>query len=256
MRLRSIHLAIGVAVLVLGSVGIASLAGLWQTEGSRVPRVIANGDAAGSFDPADIRGSYTFGDIEASFGVPAALLAEALGVVTESPELYQVKDLENASGEPVAADEAPGYEVGTDTVRLIVALLADLPYEAQTTTGLPAAAYRILAATDSVDQERLIRYADRLVGVETASPSPAETVSGGASGAGVPSDSEEAVAVRGRTTFAELLDYGVTKEQIEEVLGRNMPARGVLVRDFATEQGVEFSDWRNAFQALLDELQD
>jgi hypothetical protein len=58
--------------------------------------------------------------------------------------------------------------------------------------------------------------------------------------------------IRGRTTFAELLDWGLSHEQIEDTLGMPMGARAETVRDFLTAEGLEFSPYRSAFQELLE----
>ena len=55
--------------------------GWWQTESTKEAAVFTSGEFAGQANPADIRGSYTFGDVEKNFGIPAALLAQAFGVV-------------------------------------------------------------------------------------------------------------------------------------------------------------------------------
>lgn len=62
----------------------------------------------------------------------------------------------------------------------------------------------------------------------------------------------EAGFIRGRTTFAELLTWGLSREQIEEAIGDEMPARGALVRDFAVASDLEFGVLRTKLQELLD----
>jgi hypothetical protein len=64
-------------------------------------------------------------------------------------------------------------------------------------------------------------------------------------------DADEAV-IRGKTTFGDLLGWGLSKDQIEEVLGMPMGARLKAVRDFAFEEGLEFGTVRTALQALLE----
>jgi hypothetical protein len=62
-------------------------------------------------------------------------------------------------------------------------------------------------------------------------------------------------AIRGRTTFAELLQWGLTQAQIEAALGAAMPSDPhVVVRDYCTQKGISYGQVKAGLQALLDEL--
>lgn len=258
MRLRALHVAALVVVVVLGTVGVTSLTGVWVTESTRVPRVIKAGTYAGSSDPADIRGSYTFGDIERAFAVPASVVAEAFGLTGANPADFAAKDLEEVYG------EIDGMEVGTDSLRLFVSLYTGVPYTPEETTALPAAAFRILLAQSgeavTAHQDRvteLPRSAAVVSGAmdDSAPGGPAATAAADAnvSGTGVTHETglQEGV-VKGATTFADVLAWGLSREQVESVIGGPMPARATRIRDHATEQGVSFGTYREAFQQLLD----
>ena len=58
--------------------------------------------------------------------------------------------------------------------------------------------------------------------------------------------------ISGKTTFQDLLDWGVTQEAIEEILGSSMPAPAVVIKDYATSQGIEFSTLKTTLQAEVD----
>ena len=58
--------------------------------------------------------------------------------------------------------------------------------------------------------------------------------------------------MRGKTTFQELLDWGVPQERIEAVLGGPMPAPGVVIKDYVTAQGKEYATVREVLQAEVD----
>ena len=104
MTLRSKHVVpIVLAVFILG-IGGTMIFNLWQTTSSKVPATYSSGEFAGEYNPADIRGSYSFGDIEEAFAVPVTALAEAFAVVdTENPAAFLCKSLEELYGE-----EPPG----------------------------------------------------------------------------------------------------------------------------------------------------
>jgi hypothetical protein len=58
--------------------------------------------------------------------------------------------------------------------------------------------------------------------------------------------------IKGSTTFQNLLDWGVAKQDIEKVLGAPMGASGMTIKDFCTAKGVEFSTVKTPLQALAD----
>jgi len=46
----------------------------------------------------------------------------------------------------------------------------------------------------------------------------------------------------------------VSQAQIEQVLGKEMPAPTTVIKDYATQQGQEFSTLKTALQALIDQV--
>jgi hypothetical protein len=60
--------------------------------------------------------------------------------------------------------------------------------------------------------------------------------------------------ISGQTTFQDLLDWGVTQEAIESVIGGPMPDASVLVREHVTSQGLKFSEIKSALQAEVDKI--
>ena len=53
-------------------------------------------------------------------------------------------------------------------------------------------------------------------------------------------EKQETIEIKGKTTMGELLTYGLTKEQFQEITGIEMPDNsGVGLRDFVTENGLE-----------------
>ncbi|RPI86669.1 MAG: hypothetical protein EHM41_07700 [Chloroflexi bacterium] len=62
--------------------------------------------------------------------------------------------------------------------------------------------------------------------------------------------------VKGKTTFADLLEWGVSEDALEEVLGFPLPAApGMLVRDFCSENGLSFETIKIDLQALVDQVE-
>ena len=235
MKLKSRHLApLILAVFVFGIGGTMAF-NLWRTEGSKIPARFNTGEHEGEYNPADIRGSYTFSNISENFKIPLEDLSKAFGLDgVENVAEFQCKDLKELYPEP------PEGEIGTDSAKLFVALYTGLPHTPEETTMLPTPALSVL-------RERLSK--EELQEVEKI------TVS--LSGSKPASSQEEHIsdqdrAVRGNTTFTNLQDWKLSKEEIEKVLGIPMGKPGVTVRDHCTANEIEFGEVKTALQALVD----
>lgn len=265
MKLKSYHVALILLVCLLGGIGTAAALGLWSTTTGKVPGVYTEGEAAGKANPADIKGSYTFGDIEKAFGIPAAVLAQAFEIpVPEKAASFAVKDLESIYADYAAA----GTEIGSGSVRYFVALYKGLPFELDEAIYLPSAAVQLLKADAPLSETE--KNALDAVSIETtpdAAPSPpvlpAENqptaepdVSADEKESTSSSEEEQknAGTVKGSTTFNELIDWGLSPEAIGKVIGGPVPEGSVTVKSFSEEKGVEFSTYKTAFQDLLDKM--
>ena len=60
--------------------------------------------------------------------------------------------------------------------------------------------------------------------------------------------------LKGKTTFGEVLDWGVSKEVIETILGTPMPDRLIKVKDYCTEKGLDFETIKANLQVEIDKL--
>ena len=94
MTLTSKPLAVIVLVMMFGGISFSSAMGWWATESTKEPVTFTEGEFAGQANPADIRGSYTFGDIAKSFDVTPEVLAQAFGITEGDPAAFAVKELE------------------------------------------------------------------------------------------------------------------------------------------------------------------
>ncbi|BBB48246.1 hypothetical protein [Pelolinea submarina] len=241
MKLKSNVLAISVLVILFGGILLSSGLGWWQTESSKEAATFTEGEFAGMPNPADIRGSYTFGDVQANFGVPAEVLAQAFQVETSDPAAFPVKELE-------AQYEDSAVEIGTASVRLFVALYTGLPYDLTVETSyLPDSAVQLLQ-TRELTAEQNDYLASHTVTLDTlAAPEAAVET------APVVEEEESDTFIRGKTTFAEVLSWGVTREQIEAVLGLPMPAENLtVIKDFVLASGLDFESVKTELQAVVD----
>jgi hypothetical protein len=260
VTLTSKLLAILIVVILFSSIFFSSAMGWWQTESTKEAVKITSGEFSGQANPADIRGSYTFGDVEKNFGISPAVLAEAFGIQDSNPAAFAVKELEG-----LYADS--GQEVGTASVRLFVAFYKGMSYDLSTDIYLPESAVEVLRAHNLTDEQ--VAYLDKhttpsldaapaasapgapqVTPQATQSPSVQSTPE-----AETPGASSTDRIVKGATTFADVLGWGVSQATIEKVLGMPMPAApGMKVKDYCTEKGLSFEVMRPALQAEVDKI--
>ncbi len=239
MNLQSRQLAIIIPVFFIAGIGGTMAFNLWQTESSKTPTVIREGEFAGEYNPSDIRGSYSFEDIKNAFGVPVAALAAAFGATDrEDPSSFQAKDLEDI----YFANEQG--EIGTDSIRLFVAIYTGLPHTPEEGTVLPNPAKKILAEANPEADLSAVRFVQLdAFSAEGAEPTESHT------------EDEEDTTIKGKTTFKELYDWGLTEAEVERVLGIPPAQPGTAIRDYLMEQGIEFSEIKTELQELVDRKQ-
>jgi hypothetical protein len=222
--------------------------GWWATESSKVPVTFSEGEFAGQANPADIRGSYTFGDIAKAFDVTPEVLVQAFGITTDDPLAFAVKELE-------AMYLDSGFEIGTSSIRLFVAFYTGLPFD---TTDqeiyLPQAATDILLANGNLTPEQ-IAYLEQFT-VPAGGSLPAEQPLGESTPVPVETHvpTSEEYTVKGKTTFGELITWGVPQNIIEQLIGDPMPDPAISVKDYASANGLSFETLKPALQAEVDKV--
>ncbi|MFC2007047.1 hypothetical protein ACFLVB_00365 [Chloroflexota bacterium] len=248
MRIRSWVLGLVVLIVIFGGIGLTMTFNLWHTKTTKAPAKFNEGVFAGEYNPADIRGSYSFGDISDLFKIPLSDLVTAFGLKTvDNPEDFKNKDLETLYA------NLDGGEIGTDSVRVFVALYTGLPYTISENTYLlqPAVDILKIKVTGLTESQTafLESHSVTIGDSETISP-PKETEQ-------IDSEEHEASTegiIKGKTTFGELLEWGLSEGEIEAVIGEELPAGGIAVRDFVTDKGLEFAPIKEALQVKLDAL--
>lgn len=253
MTIGAKPLAVMIVVILFGGILLANGMGWWQTESTKEAATFTTGEFAGQANPADIRGSYTFGDVQTNFDVPASLLAEAFGIVTDDPQSYPVKSLET----DYAVSAEAGFEIGTASVRLFVAFYKGLPYDLSTDIYVPESAASILSERPLTEEQVEYLSAHTVSAVPGTGEIPSEEAPVIPEATPLLETHEEVVdyVVKGKTTFAEILEWGVEPETVESILGMEMPvAKGVLIRDFCTTNTLSFETIKTALQAEVDKV--
>ena len=256
MNLTSKSLAGVILVILFGGIAFTTAMGWWATESSKQPAVYSEGEFAGQSNPADIRGSYTFGDIEKSFGIPSAILAQAFNIQTDNPAAFAIKSLE----EIYAASE---FEVGTASVRLFVAFYNGLPFDLSTDMYIPETAAVLLKKRTLIPEQLAYLESHTIPNPAAASgslePAPAprtesvpETES---TQSAATSEASTERLIKGKTSFQEILDWGLSQEIIEQIIGGPMPSALVKVKDHCTENGLDFEIIKTALQTEVDKAQ-
>jgi len=251
MTLTSKPLAVIILAVLFGGILFSSVLGWWRTESSKDAATFTEGEFAGQPDPADIRGSYTFGDVERNFGVPASTLAQAFGVTSEgNPAAFQLKNLES-----IYADQE--FEIGTASVRLFVALYTGLPYDLSEDVYLPKRAVEMLKSQATLTDEQTAYLESHAIALgssssnaDQAKPEPATDTQTEEHSEG---DSTERI-IKGKTTFKELLDWGVSQETIEGIISGPMPNPLTNIKTHCDEKGLYFGDIKVAIQAEIDKV--
>jgi hypothetical protein len=255
MKLTSKPLGAIVFVILFGGIFFSTAMGWWTTVTQKIPVKFSEGEAAGQYNPADIRGSYTFGDIQKSFGIPAEDLAQAFQIPAGSDAAsFPVKTLEELYGDLE-------QEIGTGSVRLFTAFYTGLPFDLSADTYLLPPGAEILRQHGKMTPEQAAYLETHIVGAgvppaaETAAPEPAQPPAepaGDQPAAEATEHVQPEGAITGSTTFQQLLDWGVQKEAIEKVLGEAMPDPASVIKDFVTGKGLEFKTAKDALQAEVD----
>ena len=248
MKLTSKSLAVAILVILFGGIMATTAMNWWKTESSKVPAVYTEGELAGEYNPADIRGSYNFGEVSELFDIPLA----DLGAAFQIPAGTDAASFELKSLETLYADLP--QEIGTSSVRLFTALYKGLPYELTEDTYLLPQGVEILQRQGQLSAEQEEYLASHTVGKTSdtiAQPAAAATAVPNAT---PQTSGEQAIdkTVKGSTTFQDLLDWGVSQPEIESILGESMPAAETVIKNYYTEKGIEFSGAKAALQAVVD----
>jgi hypothetical protein len=261
MRLTSKPLGLIVLAVVFGGIAFSAWMGWWQTESTKIPVKFSEGAASGNYNPADIRGSYTFGDVSELFEIPLADLQQAFLLPEGDVTGLGVKELEAMYADAAAN----GTEIGTGSIRLFTAFYKNLPFDTAE-EYLPAPAVRILKEQGNLSEDRLAYLENHVVSMEllggtnsnlnpeASSETPSEVVSGPVLENEDHIESEDRV-IKGKTTFRDVLDWGVPQETIETVLGQSMPSPLLAIKDFCLEQGLEFGTIKEALQLKVEPLE-
>lgn len=238
---RSRAVTIFIVILIAG-IFTSQVMGIWESESSKIPVKTESGE----YDPGDIRGSYTFGDVENAFGVPADLLAEIFSIETERPSDFKIKELEGIYTR--LAEVYPEYadvEIGNGSVKFFVKLYTGIDSDLVVPEYIPLRALQYLLENQLITQETYYTHESLAIDLdkyEQSYDSGNSTV--------VEEEHVEAI-VKGKTTVQEVINAGLTIEEIEEVMGISIENRSIMIRDLCSENELVFSEIKDTLNSIL-----
>ncbi len=154
-------------------------------------------------------------------------------------------------------------EIGNGSMKWFVALYTGLPFELEDEeedTYLLQPAVDILKSHADLTAEQ-IAYLDAYIieieieQAEYNSPEDDPQTSDEADSDGEESESkQDEMVVAGKTAFADLLDWGVSVEKIETIIGGEIPNRLILIYDYCAENGLPFGQIKTELQVEVDAL--
>lgn len=202
--------------------------------GTIEPLKFTTGEFAGQYNPRDIRGSYTLADISYYFDIPLEHLAIAYNLPVDEAKTFQNKNYKYWF-EGLIGDER---ELGNGSVAFFVSLYTGLPLELHEPTYLLEQGAELLKSLDKLTPEQLEYVTNHTITIEDAAPIPLDEFD--------PTeyeyDYEEEFVVDGSTTFGDLLDMGITKAQLENILGGEIPELDIRAKDYCVQENIPFSD--------------
>jgi len=250
MKIKSWHMGLIVLIVIFGGIAGTMAFNLWNTEGGggqgiggvQVAGTFKVGEFAGEYNPADIRGSYRFWYISELWEIPLTELGTAFGLgAIENLADFRCKDLHEAY-----ANLEEDVEIGTGSVKAFVALYTGLPYTLADDEYLPQSAVELLKAKANLTEDQvafLDTHSIDISGLRIVEPNITEE-----------HETSTEMVIKGNTTFGYLLARGLSEEEIEAVIGGELPATGMTIRDFAIQQGLDFGSIKAALQAKVDAL--
>ena len=138
-------------------------------------------------------------------------------------------------------------------MQLFVALYTGIPFEITEDIYLPQAAVDILISDAVLTEEQLAYLNQHSLSIDPAQLESA--ISDYAQESEEEHDEEETI-VKGNTTFYNVLLWGVAESDITTIFNGEMPPSGMLIRDYCTQNNLEFAAVKGALQLLVDAAQE
>ena len=264
MEIRSKTLGVVIAIVIFGGIMGASVLGFWKPTLSKNSVNIQANQSTGIYDPAEIRGSHRFGDISTWFDIPLDVLSRAFALPADvDPATFQNLDFES-----IYPEFEGEQEIGNGSMKWFVALYTGLPFELEhdeEDTYLLRPAVDILMSHANLTAEQIAYINAYAIDIEIdsepidysiqADETQSSNLSESDGGGNADDRKQDEMVVAGQTIFADLLDWGLSVEQIETIIGSEIPNRLMLVKDYCSDNGLSFGEIKIDLQAEIEKVE-
>jgi hypothetical protein len=224
MRINPILYGILVLIVFSGTIFGFQAAGIWSTTG----KLTSSGESVQPIasDVDSIKGWMTLEQVSTAFNLPVTEILSQFGLPADTPPSTALKDLET--------------DLFSVTILRTWLKQKNLPSVPEITltpsqkAGEPTVEVpEIITTYEAPTTLAPIEKAATLAATEHVAP---------------------AKTITGKTTFQELLYWGVPEEVIQKIIGSELPALSTVIKDYITGKGLEFSPIKAALQAEVDKL--
>ncbi len=244
MKINRSLMSIIIFIVMFGGISATMALGTWITESTKEPIKYTSGENEGEYNPDDIRGSYTFAEISTLFKIDPEVLMEGFGLDKDTnPEDVKSKDLE-------VMYEGLTVDIGNGSVKTFVALYNNLPFELGDDYLPKEAVALIQEHNKSLTDEQKTYLQTHSVDLKAADTTLASNTEDSTIEE-AETTAEEIELVNGSTTFQQVLDAGVTKDQIMQIINSDqVPPTNQVIKDYCNANGLSFSTVKNAFNEI------
>ncbi len=197
--------------------------------------------------PEDIKGSYTLAQTAELHNIPLPVISEAFMVPVELLAYVRNSNLKDLYSSLISLDK----ELGNGSVKMFVSMYNGIPFEAHEPTWLLESGATILKKSGKLTTEDF-RYIDahtvylsEIVPVDWTGFQYEEKNHDSTTDNGT-------LAIKSKTTFREVLDAGISAEQVMEILGTTeLPDPDELIRSYCVLNKLQFSFVKEELLRLL-----
>lgn len=250
MKNKSLIILLTSLVIVFIGIYVSDQLGYWSTTSSAL---VKEGDDTTDYiiSPEELRGSSSFDEIEASFAIPSDLLAKAYNFDTQEPGLLEVKFVSESF--EYLGDEV---EMGTGSVRMFIYIYNDLDMSSiEEIENLPSTAVEVLKEEGKWSDDVNALMSEYIVDIEVGafSDDTLEVL--------MEDDHEEddlaqisgELEINGKTTIQDIMDSGVSLEDIESILGLEVANVNLGFRDICEQNGLTFNIAKDEILSLSED---
>lgn len=249
MKINLVTVATLCIVIIFGGIFLSDTLGYWNTESSKEPIKFDSGEFEGKYNPDDIRGSYSFSDVSKIFDIPLSTLTKAFGL----PNSIEASTFKNKELKLMYVEQlADGQEIGNGSVKLFVALYKGLPIYLDGDTYLLNVAVDILKENGNLTDDQII-FLDSHTALKNVKVMDALIDEDKASDKAIEHDESYEQIIKGKTLFKDLIDWGITINQIETAIGSEMPNLLTNVKEYCMENELEFSVVKEELQIFIED---